>query len=141
MAAQVAEEYKRLLDLLPDESSRKVAEWKLEGYTNAEIAAKWRRGGHGRMETALHSRDLGKGDRAMGADSPGEYERLIALLPDGSLRKVAEWKLEGYTNAEIAARAGARGSHLSSQAAAGGPFRAPPRYYGHDRANSPLPVA
>jgi DNA-directed RNA polymerase specialized sigma24 family protein len=33
-----------------------------------------------------------------------EYKRLLALLPDDSLRKVAEWKLEGYTNAEIAAR-------------------------------------
>jgi DNA-directed RNA polymerase specialized sigma24 family protein len=42
-AARVAEEYKRLLGLLPDDSLRKVAEWKLEGYTNAEIAAKLKR--------------------------------------------------------------------------------------------------
>jgi DNA-directed RNA polymerase specialized sigma24 family protein len=42
-AACVAEEYKRLLGLLPDDSSRKVAGWKLEGYTNAEIAAKLER--------------------------------------------------------------------------------------------------
>jgi DNA-directed RNA polymerase specialized sigma24 family protein len=42
-AARVAEEYKRLLELLPDDSLRKVAEWKLEGYTNAEIAAKLER--------------------------------------------------------------------------------------------------
>jgi DNA-directed RNA polymerase specialized sigma24 family protein len=39
-AARVAEEYKRLLALLPDDTLRKVAVWKLEGYTNAEIAAK-----------------------------------------------------------------------------------------------------
>jgi DNA-directed RNA polymerase specialized sigma24 family protein len=42
-AARVAEEYRRLLGLLPDDSLRKVAEWKLEGYTNEEIAAKLER--------------------------------------------------------------------------------------------------
>jgi RNA polymerase sigma factor (sigma-70 family) len=39
-AAQVAEEYQRLLDLLGDESLRQVAVWKMEGLTNDEIAAK-----------------------------------------------------------------------------------------------------
>ena len=39
-AAQVAEEYQRLLDALPDEQLRAVAVWKMEGYTNEEIAAK-----------------------------------------------------------------------------------------------------
>ncbi len=38
-AAQVAEEYRRLLDRLGDESLRQVAVWKMEGYTNDEIAA------------------------------------------------------------------------------------------------------
>jgi DNA-directed RNA polymerase specialized sigma24 family protein len=39
-AAQVAEECRRLLDLLADAPLRSLALWKLEGYTNAEIAAK-----------------------------------------------------------------------------------------------------
>jgi RNA polymerase sigma factor (sigma-70 family) len=37
-AAQVAEEYGRLLDLLGDETLRQVAVWKMEGYGNDEIA-------------------------------------------------------------------------------------------------------
>ncbi len=40
LVAQVAEEYRRLLDLLADEQLRTVAQWKMEGYTNEEIAAK-----------------------------------------------------------------------------------------------------
>jgi RNA polymerase sigma factor (sigma-70 family) len=39
-AAQVAEEYRRLLDLLGDETLRQVAVWKMEGYGNDEIAAR-----------------------------------------------------------------------------------------------------
>ena len=39
-AAQVAEEYQRLLDHLGDDQLRRVAVWKMEGYTNEEIAAK-----------------------------------------------------------------------------------------------------
>jgi RNA polymerase sigma factor (sigma-70 family) len=39
-AAQVAEEYERLLDLLGDETLRKVAVWKMEGLTKDEIAAR-----------------------------------------------------------------------------------------------------
>lgn len=38
-AAQVAEEYRRLLELLGDESLRRVAVWKMEGFSNDEIAA------------------------------------------------------------------------------------------------------
>ncbi len=37
-AAQVAEEYGRLLDLLGDPTLRQVAVWKMEGYGNDEIA-------------------------------------------------------------------------------------------------------
>src|SRR5438094_407512 len=37
-AAQVAEQYQRLLDRLGDESLRRVAVWKMEGCTNDEIA-------------------------------------------------------------------------------------------------------
>jgi RNA polymerase sigma factor (sigma-70 family) len=39
-AAQVAEEYQQLLDRLGDDRLQAVAQSKLEGYTNAEIAAK-----------------------------------------------------------------------------------------------------
>lgn len=38
MAAQAAEECRRLLAVLEDETLRRVALWKLEGYTNEEIA-------------------------------------------------------------------------------------------------------
>lgn len=37
-AARLAEDYERLLDSLGDETLRKVAVWKMEGYTNEEIA-------------------------------------------------------------------------------------------------------
>jgi DNA-directed RNA polymerase specialized sigma24 family protein len=39
-AAEVAEACRRLLDRLPDATLRQVALWKMEGYRNAEIAAK-----------------------------------------------------------------------------------------------------
>jgi DNA-directed RNA polymerase specialized sigma24 family protein len=39
-AAQLAEEYTRLLESLPAAEVRSVAQWKLEGYTNEEIGAK-----------------------------------------------------------------------------------------------------
>lgn len=35
-----AEEYERLLDVLGDEQLRQIAIWKMEGFTNAEIAEK-----------------------------------------------------------------------------------------------------
>jgi RNA polymerase sigma factor (sigma-70 family) len=37
-AAQVAEEYQRLLGMLGDERLRQIAIWKMEGHTNPEIA-------------------------------------------------------------------------------------------------------
>jgi DNA-directed RNA polymerase specialized sigma24 family protein len=40
LAAQVADECSRLLHLLTDEQLRRIALWKMEGYTNAEVAAK-----------------------------------------------------------------------------------------------------
>jgi DNA-directed RNA polymerase specialized sigma24 family protein len=40
LAAQMAEECRRLLDSLGDESLRAVARWKMEGWTNREIAAR-----------------------------------------------------------------------------------------------------
>ena len=39
-AAQVAEEYQRLLDRLGDDTLRRVAVWKMEGLTNGEVAGK-----------------------------------------------------------------------------------------------------
>jgi RNA polymerase sigma factor (sigma-70 family) len=39
-AAQVAEECRRLLDLLGDETLRQVAVWKMEGCTNDEVAGR-----------------------------------------------------------------------------------------------------
>src|SRR5262249_10435413 len=39
LAAQATEQCRRLLDLLPDESLRRVATRKLEGFTNSELAA------------------------------------------------------------------------------------------------------
>ena len=40
LAAQVAEECQNLLDLLENETLKLVARWKMEGYTNAEIAGR-----------------------------------------------------------------------------------------------------
>jgi RNA polymerase sigma factor (sigma-70 family) len=40
LAAQVAEEFQRLLAKLPSDEVRRVAVWKMEGYTNEEIAAR-----------------------------------------------------------------------------------------------------
>lgn len=39
-AALVAEEYRRLFDLLAEEDLRQIAAWKLEGYTDEEIAGR-----------------------------------------------------------------------------------------------------
>jgi DNA-directed RNA polymerase specialized sigma24 family protein len=39
-AAEVAEEYRRLLERLGNDELRSIALWKMEGYTNEEIAAK-----------------------------------------------------------------------------------------------------
>jgi RNA polymerase sigma factor (sigma-70 family) len=39
-AAQVAEEYDRLLGALDDDALRRIAVWKMEGFTNDEIAGK-----------------------------------------------------------------------------------------------------
>jgi DNA-directed RNA polymerase specialized sigma24 family protein len=40
LAAQLTEEYQRLMEQLGDSVLQSVATWKLEGYTNAEIAAR-----------------------------------------------------------------------------------------------------
>jgi DNA-directed RNA polymerase specialized sigma24 family protein len=48
----VAESCRRLLEMLPAQELRDVAVWKLEGYTNEEIAAKMN-GGEGRAESTV----------------------------------------------------------------------------------------
>jgi len=40
-AAQVADEFRRLLALLPDAELKELAVWKMEGHTNEEIAGRW----------------------------------------------------------------------------------------------------
>jgi DNA-directed RNA polymerase specialized sigma24 family protein len=40
LAAQLAEEYQRLMEQLSDSTLQRVATWKLEGYTDEEIAAR-----------------------------------------------------------------------------------------------------
>ena len=35
-----------------------------------------------------------------------DFRRLLECLDDAELRSIALWKFEGYTNAEVAARAG-----------------------------------
>ena len=40
MAAQLADEYRRLMEMLDDPTLRSVATWKLEGFTNDEIAGR-----------------------------------------------------------------------------------------------------
>jgi DNA-directed RNA polymerase specialized sigma24 family protein len=50
---------------------------------------------------------IGRGpEPALAAQVAEEYARLLASLGDDDLRSVAVCKLEGYTNAEIAARLG-----------------------------------
>ena len=40
-AALVADEFRRLLDKLPDDDLKALAVWKMEGHSNEEIAARW----------------------------------------------------------------------------------------------------
>lgn len=40
-AALVADEFRRLLDMLPDDDLRALAVWKMEGHSNEEVAARW----------------------------------------------------------------------------------------------------
>ena len=51
LAAELAETAQRLLDALGSDELRRVAVWKMEGYSNAEIAAKL-----GRVERAVERR-------------------------------------------------------------------------------------
>jgi DNA-directed RNA polymerase specialized sigma24 family protein len=69
-----------------------------------------RGGGAVRGESALAGSPdevIGPGPTpAFAAEAAEECRRLLGLLTDPELRSVAVWKLEGYTNAEIAARLG-----------------------------------
>jgi DNA-directed RNA polymerase specialized sigma24 family protein len=69
-------------------------------------------------ESGLHSPEGSEGPRAIeqilgqeptpafAAQVADEYDRLLALLGDDQLRAVARWKMEGYTNEEIASQLG-----------------------------------
>jgi DNA-directed RNA polymerase specialized sigma24 family protein len=71
LAAQVADECHRLLGRLGDETLRHVALWKMEGYTNAEIADKLGCVRH-TVERKLRSiRAIWSGDRGGEVDGPG----------------------------------------------------------------------
>ena len=62
LAAQMADECHRLLGRLGNATLRQVAPWKMEGYTNVEIAGMlWLRHAHRRAEAAFHPRDLVEG--------------------------------------------------------------------------------
>jgi DNA-directed RNA polymerase specialized sigma24 family protein len=52
LVVQVAESWRRLLEMLPTQELRDIAVWKLEGYTNEEIAAKMN-GGEGCAEATV----------------------------------------------------------------------------------------
>ncbi len=83
-----------------------------QGHQAGELPGTKSRGG-GRVQS-LADLDLMDADAILAAEpSPElaaqrteECQRLLARLPDESLRTVALWKMEGYTNAEIAARLG-----------------------------------
>jgi DNA-directed RNA polymerase specialized sigma24 family protein len=42
----------------------------------------------------------------LAAEMADDYQRLLGRLEDGDLRSIALWKVEGYTNEEIAGRLG-----------------------------------
>jgi RNA polymerase sigma factor (sigma-70 family) len=71
--------------------------------------------GESALDALLGSEDGGAGiSQVVGAEPTPElaaqlaeeFQRLLARLAGDDLRAVAVWKLEGYTNAEIAARLG-----------------------------------
>ena len=60
----------------------------------------------GKDEATIGLEQLIAGDPSseFAAEVADEYERLLGLLPSPELRSVAQWKMEGYTNEEIAER-------------------------------------
>jgi DNA-directed RNA polymerase specialized sigma24 family protein len=73
-----------------------------------------KRGGyHVLDQSVLGSDELGLGELLSTAPSPEfaaqvaeEYRALLARLPQGDLPAVAQWKMEGFSNEEIAANLG-----------------------------------
>ncbi len=55
-------------------------------------------GGDGSDEQPLPAADPGPAEAAIMAE---EFQRLLQVLPDPTLRQIAVWKLEGYSNAQI----------------------------------------
>ena len=78
-----------------------------------------RGGGAVRGESAFHDGTGGDSEQAgpeqvidseptpeFAAQMAEEYEQLLARLGDADLRRIAVWKMEGYSNQEIAAKLG-----------------------------------
>jgi DNA-directed RNA polymerase specialized sigma24 family protein len=63
-------------------------------------------GGEGSSADVLAGLAGGEPTPEAAAQVAEEYGRLLALLGDGELRRLAIWKLEGHTNAEIAGKLG-----------------------------------
>ena len=57
MVAETAESCRRLLEMLPTAELRDIAMWKLEGYTNEEIAPRLK-GGKGRAVKTVERNSL-----------------------------------------------------------------------------------
>jgi DNA-directed RNA polymerase specialized sigma24 family protein len=74
-----------------------------------------RGGGEVRGDSAVGNAGAGQGWEAIAGNEPTpelaaqaveEYQRLLGQLGDDELRAIAVWKMEGYTNQEIADRLG-----------------------------------
>jgi DNA-directed RNA polymerase specialized sigma24 family protein len=65
------------------------------------------------VDGPLFGEEIGKGpDPAFAAAVTEQCVRLLAQLDDAALRSVVEWKMQGYTNREIAEKLGRCVSHV-----------------------------
>src|SRR5262249_61306295 len=72
-----------------------------------KVAQAWPAGGGGESDPdVLAGAAGGEPDPGFAAQVAEECGRLLGLLGEGELRQVAMWKMEGFTNAEIAVRLG-----------------------------------
>ncbi len=84
-----------------------IASWKVSNLKKKENAAK-RGGGKVRRESAQLGSDAFSeisGDEPsplLAATVAEEYDRLLSALEDELMQKIAVWKMEGYSNREIA---------------------------------------
>jgi DNA-directed RNA polymerase specialized sigma24 family protein len=77
---------------------------KVIGLVRRETRAK--RGGQDRVAQPADAVVAADPTPEFAAEVAEECERLLGLLRDGRLREVAVWKMEGYTNVEIAEKLG-----------------------------------